>query len=996
MADEKNSKILATHVVVKGDTPWDLARKYYGFGTKWPIIMEFNSKEKGKLKKTLIDGETIKIPKLPEPPDENSGSENARLVKIDIANLEGRKLLQQDIGMLNGVSEDAAQVLKDQLKVISIFDLAMSHYFNVARALVDSGSPLEASFLQHGFIPGDALRGDPKDMDLKGLKNADIGEMNFGDETTATKLQNALNIKTIRDMALWPPFQSARQILLSTFDPTRTTKLGEDPEAPADLIPATGNYPTECVYYTSVYLDEIDGDQDNLTDLSQSGGVSLFSEDGITQGFDRPARGGILTYRQSWYAQGVTLGQLLHSLALAPGESTRIAMVDWYRRTSERTDEKIKEADVLSQTAQQARSISEITKAVASEMQYGDSLSSSFGKSNESGWSIGIASGGSASSMGLATNVSRSGGQRKMSAAMNQNILSRTQQHATAERSRRATVVRESFQQEKETLTTRVVTNYNHMHAMTVQYYEVVQVYRVATEVWDAERVLFIPMKAINFNDPRVFTRYKELLKVVAPNDGIRNKLDSWDGYFDAEVTGIPAKYHRFSGGDLPIEALTPRPIWLDRSPTLERLDYQSDVKIVAIHVSYVNDDSPKKYSRDDRNNLIGSLDLQSTSLNTLEEIVFEFEETEMDSEAIENRIPSWIKYQYKDSVNRSPSIKEMFYPPVKETDAAPAQGPDDVADVDENAEKKTTLVTVLQVKINSGEPALIQHLQDNPRYSYAIWLSLDSMTLSQLLAGYMYEGKGIASYVEPVPVAITGNYLGFRWKFGDSDEEQQKEKDWRQKVMGLNKPVEAEIPLPSGGVFAEAVLGRFNSAEKLDITRFWNWQDSPIPFAAPDIAPLTAGGKSDQTNLTPGQLGQPAVSINAAPGLPDPTGMNDIMQAIAVSNMFRDMSGQAATIALAGQGMDTASKGASHALEQTNENVRTYISTMGDVAKEVIPLVATKGLSGASVSKAGAAANLADKIDREGGDESDGKDGNKKAVLSSLIGGISSLLKKK
>ena len=30
-------------------------------------------------------------------------------------------------------------------------------------------------------------------------------------------------------------------------------------------------------------------------------------------------------------------------------------------------------------------------------------------------------------------------------------------------------------------------------------------------------------------------------------------------------------------------------------------------------------------------------------------------------------------------------------------------------------------------------------------------------------------------------------------------------------------------IPLPSGGVFAEAVLGRYNAAEKLDLTRFWN-----------------------------------------------------------------------------------------------------------------------------------------------------------------------------
>ena len=65
-------------------------------------------------------------------------------------------------------------------------------------------------------------------------------------------------------------------------------------------------------------------------------------------------------------------------------------------------------------------------------------------------------------------------------------------------------------------------------------------------------------------------------------------------------------------------------------------------------------------------------------------------------------------------------------------------------------------------------------------------------------------------------------------------------------------------MPVPSGGVFAEAVLGRFNSAEKLDITRFWNWQDSPIPIQAPDIAAIQAGTRKTDDNLTPSQLFAP------------------------------------------------------------------------------------------------------------------------------------------
>jgi nucleoid-associated protein YgaU len=33
-----------THVVVHGDTLWDLAKKYYGTGTKWHVVHDANAK----------------------------------------------------------------------------------------------------------------------------------------------------------------------------------------------------------------------------------------------------------------------------------------------------------------------------------------------------------------------------------------------------------------------------------------------------------------------------------------------------------------------------------------------------------------------------------------------------------------------------------------------------------------------------------------------------------------------------------------------------------------------------------------------------------------------------------------------------------------------------------------------------------------------------------------------------------------------------------------
>jgi outer membrane protein OmpA-like peptidoglycan-associated protein len=72
--------------------------------------------------------------------------------------------------------------------------------------------------------------------------------------------------------------------------------------------------------------------------------------------------------------------------------------------------------------------------------------------------------------------------------------------------------------------------------------------------------------------------------------------------------------------------------------------------------------------------------------------------------------------------------------------------------------------------------------------------------------------------------------------------------------------PPRAVIALPTKGVLGEAVLGHCSSAEKIDLLRFWNWQDSPgdeatqiSPVAVPSSS-LTAGlaAPSDLTHLNP------------------------------------------------------------------------------------------------------------------------------------------------
>ena len=64
-----------------------------------------------------------------------------------------------------------------------------------------------------------------------------------------------------------------------------------------------------------------------ITDLAKKGQIDLISATSNGNvGFAAPAIGVLVKSEQSWYSQGVTSGQLLHSVALAPGESSRIAI----------------------------------------------------------------------------------------------------------------------------------------------------------------------------------------------------------------------------------------------------------------------------------------------------------------------------------------------------------------------------------------------------------------------------------------------------------------------------------------------------------------------------------------------------------------------------------------------------------------------------------------------------------------------------------------------
>ena len=923
------------------------------------------------------------------------------LLKTEYIGMDAREALRASPSVLLGVSAVAAAALR-LIEVETVFDLATSRLFANASRLLKAGQDARDAFYRFGAPPKDIVRSAAEGRAVDELRFESIAILEGLDDANAATLAKSLDVQTVRDLALWPPYLAAQRILDEAYFPEKDADF--DREAPADLLPKSGEYPTERVFYHTLVLDQVGVQADQP--LEQADPIDIAPTLDQSFGFKHLGIGALITMSQSWYAQGVALGQLLHSTALAPGESTRLAVMDWSRRTKAGVTEVISEREQLDNETMHSRSLSEVTKAVANEAQEGFSSTSATSTAHQKGKSVGgatinadpinaltgglfgddpgVTTKGSSESESTVTSsgmtFTSSSGNRSLEASMTQKVMDRTQQHANSVRNRRASIIREVSQEEHQSVSTRVITNYNHMHALSIQYYEVVQIYRVEVGISDIEKCIFIPMKLVDFTQTLI-DRYRLTLAQAALDRKAYELLTTRYGVVEvmpqtprltpnkllakiasAQIARTVLREELFSlAFERPVappvqqeakpaekpavkETLNIRPTMVDvlsaKGYDLAQIDYAAKV----IGRGVVRPDSDSLFLPDDA--VITGI-LARDGLATKIEAKVRGENTRIGIGS--------------DGVSLTQAL------PVTEIEAILLTS---------GKEEEQTITLALQcnylgvafpltikVRLAGGSGAqevirfggvraskdLIEHLNANKlHYSQAIYRSLDASSLALLLSPYSYKGKPVVQLIDPTPVTIAGNYLVFKMHEEEYDLTEDGERmlsSWGQWLRdhGISRSrVKTElIPLPSGGVFAEAVLGRYNAAEKLDMTRFWNWQDSPIPFGAPEIAPVQMDSRGTTEDLKPGQLGAPVVSIVNPTALPEPTGMAGVLQAIQNGNMFRDMSGLAATMSLTQAALNAASQGATAAGAQAGTNAATAAQLFSELIKTAASVAA-------------------------------------------------------
>ena len=246
------------------------------------------------------------------------------------------------------------------------------------------------------------------------------------------------------------------------------------------------------------------------------------------------AHGHILGFKQVWYADGYSLGDLLYSLPLAPGQKKLISVVDWERREESERDEDTLASESLYSSLSRNRDVKEVVSGTLSESVRGGS------KAKTSGIAAGLGGAANGSyygvNYGALTGVSGGYGggnsrawqkaARNFSSKSLQQLRDRTLQSASAVRGLRSTVVHTAGQGESVRASTEVVANHNHCHAITVQYFEVLRHLKVVQELVDVQQCLFVPLPMSAFDRPKTL-RWRQPLELYLQEPALGAAFDA-------------------------------------------------------------------------------------------------------------------------------------------------------------------------------------------------------------------------------------------------------------------------------------------------------------------------------------------------------------------------------------------------------------------------------------------------------------------------------------
>jgi hypothetical protein len=781
---------------------------------------------------------------------------------------------------------------------------------------------------------------------------------------TAQRLAEAFEVNTVGDLAGFAPFLEAESLMKHEAAP-----FSEDASAPDELIPRAIGAVASTIRFSSMMLDK-------TVKLS---GIQLLSPQGadpvLSSVFVGPSPlsltvGYVALQNQRWVNMGTHLGEVVHSLALAPGESRNIGIVDWKRTMITRRSEDTTAGETLSADLFHTRALDEVARGVAQEHQWGRTTAvAATGVAGlgavASGAAVGAAAGGVAGSVsgvgigavagaiiggvassesggwgaipGLAAGavvgaaagavvgavggaviggaaggvgfiMSDSHGDRSVVGEDRQNIMDLTSQKASFVRSLRSTIVLEDTQAESATARTFNVTNYNHSHSLNLTYYEILQKYHVELRTERLEPFVIIPVKPIDFTR-EIIAAYWDILKWGIPNTAL---VDAFDKLVNSK-------------GELKLPS---QPITDPSQALVTYMEFRLTRPFLSDHPDD-NTNVPGRHNCWVEAGAAGgpAMIWQSSGVdnntNKIDKITtaadFSLPLASIDRVKVQlppRNVPrpdiwpySLMLKEARITIPGSPNqvVIQDIDLGTQRTDRFSTRQWDLMYDCKLAQSIEQDQSQQQQVDSYDALNEVMMYIQRR-RYLFTrlLLIGIETEQLVDMISSLSLHGSVLGipvllkEFVDPVPFAFSSRGILLRMKHMTSAPaaiaalagyEAELAQWFATALKDRQMTTSDEVFLPSSGVFGEAVLGRSNASEKIDLTRFWNWQDSPIPNSAPAIDAVSTDSRAQATPALQPTVPANVLNIMSAPALPDPTGMTGILAAIQNGNMFRDMS---------------------------------------------------------------------------------------------------------
>ncbi|WP_284126655.1 hypothetical protein [Parerythrobacter aestuarii] len=520
--------------------------------------------------------------------------------------------------------------------------------------------------------------------------------------------------------------------------------------------------------------------------------------------------GELLSYDVTWKRLGYSFGELIYSLALAPGEHVTLAISSWEQRQMARMSRESVSAENASSDYTRANSLVEVMNMTSSNFQ------SSLG--------IGL----SIPSINMNVSAAVSYDRTKVAANASRQFNETIQQNAHRMRQDRQTIVAEQSETETSSVSYRAVCNRNYCHALNMFFHEVLENHRVSTYLTGHRKVLLVPHQVKDFDAHRAFCTHG-LLKHHILDDCVDDCCESLKHVlFSGKGSGPAAA----AGVDAARLATT-----VNLTVSLGETPHMKDNSLTVF--LFLRDGSMRSVKLTHDEHWPGNASYSATG------VVDPFDPADVTGVSLKNGRTFWMFGGHLDIMNFAVSTTD---PQLGEVELA--KGSIRPLRREEMSKKFPSTFIPPQAEVagtaDHEEPkdhqacvaAYVAHLNCHKHYYNAIlWMLGD---VNERVAEYenytCNGGVPLSHHIDPTPLGVWGNYVAF----GAADGE----------FEPLDEPqlvADRLVVLPSSGVFADIALGQCTSCETLpgEDDPFWKVIDKPNKCGGADISPVEAESDS-------------------------------------------------------------------------------------------------------------------------------------------------------